>query len=383
MVVVAATVVGLIAALAVGGLGGDGAHNRPLPTGETLAPSAPPVTAAVSSGSTAVLGKGPTSIDFVDPEHGWIATGCSTYCDGSNPSIIGTGDGGRTWHRVHPPDMAAVPIAGSVWYEYGGVVEIRFVTVDRGWYLQAGELWSTSDGGATWQLAHLGGLVSSMASAKQGIWALVDSCPNAAMLPCAPFHLYYRPNAGSGWRPFQKTLSPDRGSLSGSLLVTDGNNALVATPGRLLLTRAPNGNLVDVDPSCEPIGPLGAGRLVGLCGIGGGGDASAVTFAISNDQGGHWNRFVGGPPSDGWSGAATTNGDGALFYVTGGTTLWRVDTVSRTWAPVLRTPGGTTDELYPVYFAAADVGFVGESDGSGIHLFVTRDAGLTWNPVSL
>jgi hypothetical protein len=210
----------------------------------------------------------------------------------------------------------------------------------------------------------------------------VDSCPNGALFDCGPFHVYYKANEDSGWQHFSRTLSPGGGLEAGSALVADGNAALVSTSGRLF-SATPNGTLVEADPSCQPIGALTPGQLIGLCGVGGvggGGDASVASFAVSTDQGRDWVHFVRGPPSDGWSGATTTNGNGVLFYVTGGTTLWRVDTTNRTWAPVLQTPAHTTDELYPVYFAGANVGFVGESGSTGVQLFETRDGGLTWSP---
>jgi hypothetical protein len=128
MVCVAAVVVGLFTALATGGFGGNVSRVRPSPPGDTVAPSAPPVGGSAPSVSAAALGHGATSIDFVNPQQGWIATGCSHYCYDSNPVIIRTGDGGRTWRSVHPPDMAAKSVSGSVWYQYGGVVDVRFVS---------------------------------------------------------------------------------------------------------------------------------------------------------------------------------------------------------------------------------------------------------------
>ena len=63
--------------------------------------------------------------------------------------------------------------------------------------------------------------------------------------------------------------------------------------------------------------------------------------------------LVAGPPSTGWSGAITTNGDDVLFYITGGAELWRWDTTSRSWTQVLHTTPGSTDEMYPIYFTDA------------------------------
>jgi hypothetical protein len=177
-------------------------------------------------------------------------------------------------------------------------------------------------------------------------------------------------------------LFPGNGEFSGSTLVADGDTAFVSVPGHVF-SASPKGAIVAVDSTCEPIGPLTPGRLVGICDEGGGGNASTVSFATSTDQGRNWVHLVGGPPSDGWSGPMVTNGDGALFYVTGGTTLWRLDGAGRTWAQVLHTTPNTTDEFYPMYFAGDSLGFVGENGSSGVHLLETRDAGLTWSAVPL
>ena len=100
-----------------------------------------------------------------------------------------------------PPNMAgaAVPSA-SVWFQYGGVVKVRFTSATRGWYLQAGELWSTNDGGRRWSQAHLGGIVTTLASSGNRVWALVDSCGG---FPCASFHLFYRSTSDSNLAAFR------------------------------------------------------------------------------------------------------------------------------------------------------------------------------------
>ena len=105
-------------------------------------------------------------------------------------------------------------------------------------------------------------------------------------------------------------------------------------------------------------------------------------FAISTNDGKRWSPLVAGPPSTGWSGAITTNVHGVLFYVTGGAELWRWDTTNRSWAEVLHTTPGSTDEMYPVYFTGAETGFVGEDGSTGVHLLETHDAGMTWTQVT-
>jgi hypothetical protein len=376
-------VVGLLIAgvtvLAVAVGGGHGLASRrtaPSPSGDAVAPSAPPSNAPASTGTPVAIGNGPTDIDFLDGNHGWIATGCNSFCYESNPHIVRTTNGGHTWSDVLPPNMAGVVASGSVWFQYGGVVKVRFTSATRGWYLQAGELWSTNDGGRQWSLSHLGGIVTTLASSGNRVWALVDSC---GAFTCASFHLFYRSASDSTWQRSTMPLSAGSGQDSGSRLDAFDHTAYIAIPGHTYSAQT-TGPFRPVDSSCKPVGSLMQGSLVGLCF--GGDTASANRFAISTNEGQRWSHLIDGPPSIGWSGAITTNGHGALFYITGGAELWRWDTTNRSWSEVLHTTPGSTDEMYPIYFTNAETGFVGEDGSTGVHLLETHDAGMTWAQVT-
>jgi hypothetical protein len=228
-------------------------------------------------------------------------------------------------------------------------------------------------------LVHLG-VVKAFTTSGDSAWALVDDCPDSTSLTsCGRLHVWYRTSEAGSWRRISSALATGTGPGAGAALVADLGGAVVVTPGGLF-SATTQGTLVDVDPTCEPEGTLSPGRLLGLCGMGGGGDASVVSFAVSTDAGRHWSPLAGGPPSHAWSGTTATNDAGVLFYVTGGATLWRLDTAGTTWTPVLQTTANTTDEIYPVSFADPSHGLAFESGSSGVHLFVTHDAGLTWNP---
>jgi nitrate reductase NapE component len=376
----AVVVFGLLITAAVGGFNGNASTRPSAPLSDAAAPSAPPGGSLSSPSSPGVVGAGATSIDFLDADHGWIATGCGYSCTTANPIMVRTDDGGSTWRRMRVPNMTATTISPSVWHQYGGVVEVRFVTSTNGWYLQAGELWTTSNGGTTWRLVHLG-VVRAFTMSGDNAWALVDDCPDSTSLTsCGRLHVWYRTSQAGTWRRIPRALSTGSGIEAGALLVADHGGAVVGTPGGLF-SATQQGTLVAADPTCTPVGTLSPGRLLGLCGMGGGGDASVVSFDVSTDAGRHWRPLAGGPPSHAFSGATATNDAGVLFYVTGGTTLWRLDTAGTTWTPVLQTTPNTTDEIYPITFADPDHGLAFESGSSGVHLFATHDAGLTWSPM--
>jgi hypothetical protein len=383
-------VVGIVTVLLITGMtvltvvigGGHGLASRPTtlsPSGDVVVPSAPLSNAHASTATPVALGNGPTDINFIDANHGWIATGCISYCYESNPHIVRTTNGGSSWSDVSPPNMAGAIASASVWFQYGGVVKVHFTTATRGWYLQAGELWSTNDGGTKWSLSQLGGIVTAFASSGNRMWALVDSC---GPFPCASFHLYYRSTSDSSWRRSAMTMSSGSGSSSGSRLVAYDHTAYLSVPGHTY-SAITSGPLRTVDLACLPVGSLERGRLIGLCNVDGGGDASVSSFSMSNDYGRHWLHLVDGPPSTGWSGAVRTNGDNKLFYITGGAELWRFDAAPRSWDRVLQTAPDTTDEIYPIYFAGTTTGFAGESGSSGTRLLATHDAGLTWSQVRI
>lgn len=63
-------------------------------------------------------------------------------------------------------------------------------------------------------------------------------------------------------------------------------------------------------------------------------------------------------------GGVTTNGDGVIWFVVGGDTLWRTTTAGAPWRLVYRTLAGTTDNLYPVLFASRSDGFMAESEAA-------------------
>jgi hypothetical protein len=120
--------------------------------------------------------------------------------------------------------------------------------------------------------------------------------------------------------------------------------------------------------------------LAGICDVGG--DASVSRLAVSNDHGNTWQPLVGGPPSSQYGGPLTTNGADAVFYVTGGQTLWRTSTSQPSWSTVLQAPQGSTDEIYPIYVYGGH-GLALVSNGLDAHWFETSDGGVTWEPVTL
>jgi photosystem II stability/assembly factor-like uncharacterized protein len=327
---------------------------------------------------------GATSIYFASSERGWIATGCSAFCLASRPALVTTDDGGRIWRQLATPNIGSVPSSGVIWFYLGGKIEVRFLNRQRGWYLQAGQLWTTGDGGSTWSLARTTGLVTDLTTAGDSAWILVTHCPSPVQLSCSNLQLSRWTLTDQAWMPVTKTFSSGRASPTDITLTPAGTSVYISARGGGYRV-ATSGVVTSVNAACSPIRGLTGDQLVGICHVGDAGDASVVTFAVSADHGRHWTSTVGGPPhSPGrveWSGAALTNGTGTIWYVVGGATLWRTTTSRKAWARVYQTPAGSTDELYPLLFASQSTGYMAESGSTGTRLLKTTDGGLTWNPV--
>ncbi|MHB8628429.1 MAG: eIF2A-related protein [Aggregatilineales bacterium] len=126
------------------------------------------------------------SLSFVDPLNGWALVDThSPYFSQTetqpNTGIRVTHDGGQTWQP-----LALAPT---------GVTTIQFTSLQDGWafysnpcYLPVGfcgpkdvgdTLWSTHDGGLTWQHIHVkgSGTISDVAAMGNAIWVVEQQCP--------------------------------------------------------------------------------------------------------------------------------------------------------------------------------------------------------------
>ena len=346
-----------------------------------------PLAKGVNEGSIPFSrGAAPTPIYFLNSQDGWIAIGCGSFCYQYRPAIIRTTNGGRTWRVMKGPDIGSVSFSGPTWMALGARTEVRFIDARRGFYTQVGELWTTDDGGSVWSLVDISGPVVSFATGGNSAWALVSYCPRFP-LSCSQVSLYHWSTTNPEWVRSPRTFSTDGGDPTDAALTAAGSSLFLSVPGHQYRIDL-SGGITSISTACWAIqGPPSSGQfeLVGICPVGGGGDASTFTFAVSRDQGETWTPAVGGPPSQSqynWSGAATTNGKGVIWYVVGGGTLWRTSTSQKVWIPVYTTQAGSDEELYPVVFASSGVGFMGESGNESVQLLKTTDAGLTWASIS-
>src|SRR5437763_6191417 len=80
---------------------------------------------------------------WVSPQLGWLL-GSADCASGSCTTTVGTSNGGTSWHTL---GSIAAPLTNE---DSTGLTEVRFADALHGWAF-APALWSTSDGGASWQ----------------------------------------------------------------------------------------------------------------------------------------------------------------------------------------------------------------------------------------
>jgi hypothetical protein len=375
----------VLSLVSAGGRGdGDGNSSSPRSLRPPSAKALPPSETAPVGGG--LVGQGPTTVDFTGPEHGWIASGNVALPQG-NPTIVRTINGGQTWVRTPVPNVAAQSINSATRYQLGALVGVHFASQVRGWYFQAGIGWQTNDAGSTWTKMRFpaGGMVVALTSSGSDVWALVDTCPiGAVSCPQAMGRgsIFHAQSARElSWHRVGAPL-PTGTDGDGTLLPTP-DHGVVAALGYETYRRSVSGSTSAAPVTgCQPVGALTGDAVAGLCGPGGGGNASVSTLSVSNDLGTSWQHLIDGPPSGKFIGQVTTNGSDAVFYVTGGQTLWRTGTSQPGWRAVLQVPSDSTDEIYPVY-VQGEHGLALVSGGTDAHWFETSDGGLTWEPMSL
>lgn len=148
----------------------------------------------------------PQSVTFVSTQAGWVLGGAPC----SSPpctSVIRTDDGGRSWVGINAPRvaLAASPSQGT------GVSRLVFADQLNGWAFGPA-LWSTHDGGRTWEPVDLPG-----AGPAAKVVSLATSGGRAVALALMPAQagggqgvaqLYTTPVGRDGWQPVANVSAP-------------------------------------------------------------------------------------------------------------------------------------------------------------------------------
>jgi len=336
------------------------------------------------------------STTWLDKQDGFLL-GAAPCGDATCTDVIGTTDGGTSWHllgRVHAP----ITRDGGV---RPGVDEVRFGDAMRGWAFGP-LLRHTSDGGKTWTVEPIPGdfgQVLSLTTDADGSWAVVSPFHWQHFGACRkqPLTLWRTKTATSTtWRQVDAelpyNLAADVSAFGSTVYVTDpqllsgGDDVLlVSTDGTTFSPRtAPCDHAQNIE--LIQVVATSATNASMLC-DGDPGASKAVKIVYNTEDTGNTfrNRGMMGLLGIQAQLAASPSGNLAVASWSSGSFIYINDSRTKTWEmPVGLGDGGlgwndivyvTNKEAYVVHAPAGSFGGPGE-------LWVTTDAGHEWHDVS-
>ncbi len=324
---------------------------------------------------------------------GWVL-GSATCGTKTCSDVIGTTDGGTTWSllgEVPSPITTIGEPAGA------GITDVRFVNSNVGW-AYGPKLFQTTDGGASWTSVAIPGhgkqVMSLTTSSSAGAYAVVSHCKYAAG-PCPqPLSLWRTSSPESGsWTQITldlpTSLGADVAARGTSVYVIDelvggGTDRLYASTDGLSFSARPVPCNNHKNVGLIQAVPTSATHVAMLCDapIGFGQAFKKVYRSSDNGQTYHSAGVVG---MDGIQAQLAASPSGSLAVATSGSTgsFIYANDGGRTWTKVVGFSdfgAGWNDVVYTTKMTAwvvyAPAGFF---RGAG-ELYVTHDAGLTWNP---
>lgn len=185
----------------------------------------------VPAGGPVPRGFTPTSASFISASQGWVLG--TAPCTGAVcTSVLRTRDGGRHWRGIPAPSATlGQPDSGR----NGDVSVLRFATPRDGW-AGVGRLYSTHDGGASWQRRQVGPSTSVISNIETGggyVFATVDGCPSQGSSACSfSVRVYASPIDRDSWVPVSPAY---RGGNGASGLVVHGANWYLPTAGGIAI----------------------------------------------------------------------------------------------------------------------------------------------------
>ncbi len=399
----------------------------PVPT--TGAAGAQPAASATTSPPTTVVPAGPTpvaagfepvSVTFVSPELGWVL-GVTPGASGSCARLARTTDGGRDWAAAAAPSISgSCPTSGSDPATAGAATPaapvLRFADDRNGWIYTgpggggASRLWSTHDGGTTWSevpVPQPGGVISSLEASGGRVDMVVEGpCPaaSAGQAGCqgqVTEQIFSSPVGADAWSASAYRPATGAGPELTSDLVRWGRLGWLIDSNRTVVSGAQNPGVAGWsrwNPPCATANGPGLVTaasptdLVAVCAEGTWGTPDPSTSAhqtwlfVSGD-GGQTFHVAGPVPGDQPQDVTVAPGQprtivvadqqrGLLVSLDGGASWMTAEPGLAAGSAAV--PGN--DFTY--------VGFTTATQGVAIRtapaatLFMTRDGGLSWSPVS-
>jgi photosystem II stability/assembly factor-like uncharacterized protein len=268
------------------------------------------------------------------------------------------------------------------------VSAIRFATDQRHGWIYGPELWATTDGGGIWKRVTLPssarGPVNELEVGRGQVHAVV-------LTEGSVFRIVSAAVGSSTWTVATVQLHAGAGPVPSVQLVLGGDGGWVLQNDRTVVNgaRLVGGEWQPWSPVCaDAIGPayLAAASstdLAAACDVGAWATPKGTHLFTSADGGDQWHEATTAVPVSATQAIATP--DGTNVFVAGSTAASNVIEATadqgKTWRMALDLETGQATDLG---FTTQTQGVViaVHSDGSPNQLFMTRDTGRTWAPVT-
>jgi hypothetical protein len=360
----------------------------------STATSGPPEPASPSCAAGQI---GPIDASFVSANDGYLLgiTLKDCWADATSKlRLRKTADGGLRWTPLTAPPApwGGIVPDGSGRVPADGVTSLLFADARDGWAYGPG-LWATHDGGASWhRVGSKGWVVQSMAATDGHVVAVLESCDSYdANCGARSFTVRTSPARREAWRPVPGAA----GQGAASVVARAGKAFLIASaagPGSYekddtLLSGPADGSArwtsrtIPCTPGANVLSATTASDLVLSCALLGAHPASTHLFA-SADAGRHWTKIARLGLFDGASTVEQT-GAGTLLIagIYNGVGFSRDGGRSWTWPGVIdRTDNVEGGAGLEASLSTINDGYVIVAANS---LWITRDAGLAWLPVTV
>jgi photosystem II stability/assembly factor-like uncharacterized protein len=353
--------------------------------GRASAMAGAPSEQLVLVGRSVRAGTSATSVSFLSPLAGFVL-GTAACRHTPCTAVLGTLDGGRSWHGLSAPaEAVSVPFGSGLW-------GMRFADPQRG-YAYGHGLWSTLDGGSSWQRSPAPGrfVVDLAAVQDRELVAVTANCAFGNSGCSDELTLYHRPLAGGAW---QRIANSGRFAFDESLAV-HANAIWVLAGVRLFVSTDGGRTFRSHSEPCPPkfapfpepaaITDDGPHTYLLCAGLGFTGRTPKFIYRTT-DTARRWTE-VGRPPAPGDAGELAAGSDSTLVTATAGASSWlyRSHDAGRHWNTAL-TYGDGAEGWVDLAFSTPTNGAViygpAHTDGGSPNrpgrLLLTRDGGATW-----
>jgi photosystem II stability/assembly factor-like uncharacterized protein len=334
----------------------------------------------------------PLSATFISADTGW-ALGAAPCGSVRCATVARTSDGGVSWSAAPAPQA-------QLQANQGTGASIRFANLSDGWIIMAANeqsgnlgslLWSTHDGGKTWNsVANPGGVQASILSleASHGVTSMVVLTPGAGA-----DRIFTTPSSADDWRPAPAEPSHGGGNTPTSQIVLFGASGWMLTVNKVVTGGAmlsQGGTWDPWTPPCEQAnGPAALAaaspsNLVALCdeGIWGTPEAGTTvgsTWLYTSSNAGKTFTRVSRLPGTNAGGVTTPAAAASTIVASDSAGIVATFDGGQTWSTVHPT---TSDVVYIGFTTETQGLAIEQSTGSGAQMLMTRDGGHSWAPVS-